>query len=37
MKEPKKFLTFEKLDDYYKSKILKCMGFPNNWKELLLI
>ena len=29
-------LYFEKLDDYYRSEILKCMGFPDNWKEILL-
>nr|DAP11623.1 MAG TPA: Abi-like protein [Caudoviricetes sp.] len=29
-------LYFEKLDDYYRSEILKCMGFPDDWKEILL-
>lgn len=26
---------FERFDDYYRSKILKSMGFPSNWKTVL--
>lgn len=29
-------LYLKKLDIYYRSKVLKCMGFPDNWKEILL-